>query len=234
LQDDTLHTINGKKTTLRDFLGMKRDDDPTRLVFIQSPSICMYLMSWEEAVEYCKKLTEKERAAGKIPAGWRYSLPSEAQWEYACRAGIETTLYSGEMSIVGSNNAPALDAIAWYGGNSSEGYTGLGTDTKAWPEKQYPGGTAGPRRVGQKKANAWGLHDMIGNVWEWCADWYAADITSSLTNPTGPTSGADRVFRGGSWRDFASSCRAANRGSIVPGSRNYFLGLRPALVPSNQ
>ncbi|MCB1208481.1 MAG: SUMF1/EgtB/PvdO family nonheme iron enzyme [Verrucomicrobiales bacterium] len=234
LQDDTLYTMNGKQTTIRDFYGMKKDSDPMSLVYIESPSICMYLVSWDDAVAYCSRLTEKERAAGRIPAGWSYALPTEAQWEYACRAGTESTIYSGEMSVLGKMNAPALDSIAWYGGNSSEEYTGRGTDTKSWTEKQYPGGTAGPRRVGQKKANPWGLHDMIGNVYEWCADWYASDNTGSLTDPTGPTTGVYRMVRGGSWGSGAANCRAANRLNSEPGNRRNFLGFRPALVPSSK
>jgi formylglycine-generating enzyme required for sulfatase activity len=80
LKDDTLYTINGKQTTLRDFYGMKKDADPMSLVFIQSPSICMYLISWADAEAYCRKLTESERRAGKIPSGWHYyTLPTEAQ-----------------------------------------------------------------------------------------------------------------------------------------------------------
>ncbi|WP_395744771.1 SUMF1/EgtB/PvdO family nonheme iron enzyme [Prosthecobacter sp.] len=233
LQDDTLYDIDGKITTLRDLKGAKRDDDPANQIAIESPSLPIYFVSWDEAVEYCRKLTDKERSAGKIPAGWRYSLPTEAQWEYACRADTETTLYSGGMTIKGKTNAPALDAIAWYGGNSSEGYSGRGWDTKVWPEKQYPGGVAGPRRVGQKKANAWGLHDMIGNLYEWCADWYAADIFSSVADPKGPSSGIVRVIRGGSWDCLAAYCRAAHRCSHEPGDRsNSGLGFRPALVPS--
>ena len=234
LQDDTLYTISGKQTTIRDFKGAKRDDDPNNHIAIESPSIPIYYVSWDDTVEYCRKLTDKERAAGKIPTGWRYALPTEAQWEYACRASTESTLYSGDMNILGKLNAPALDSIAWYGGNSSEGYSGRGWDTKSWAEKQYPGGTAGPRRVGQKKANPWGLHDMIGNVHEWCADWYATDITSSLTDPTGPTSGVRRVVRGGSWGNNAARCRAAVRDNVVPGDRDFSLGFRPALVPSSK
>jgi formylglycine-generating enzyme required for sulfatase activity len=185
-----------------------------------------------EAVQYCERLTETERGAGTLPAGWKYALPTEAQWEYACRAGTGTAIYSGDLRIVGKNNAPALDEIAWYGGNSSDGYSGRGVDTAGWPEKQYPGGMAGARKVGQKRANAWGMHDMLGNVWEWCSDWYQADVTGLRTDPTGATSGVSRVSRGGGWNSFAVLCRAAIRDGGVPGIRGRILGFRPALVPS--
>lgn len=232
LKDDTLYTINGKQTTLRDFYGVKKDVDPMNLVFVQSPSICMYLISWEDAVAYCRKLTESERRAGKIPSGWHYTLPTEAQWEYACRAGTETALYTGDMTITGKYNAAALNDIAWYGGNSSVGYTGRGAITTGWSEKQFPGGDAGPRRVGQKKPNLWGFHDMIGNVYEWCQDsWDGKAGHIGGTDPLG-TSGAGRVRRGGSWGNSAAICRAANRGNEGPGYRSHSLGFRPALVPS--
>lgn len=170
LEDEALYWNDGKRTLLRDLYGAKRTDNPENHFAIKSPHIAMYLVNWHEAEEYCRKLTERERSKGKIPSNWGFSLPTEAQWEHACRAGTETPVYNGDINIVGKNNAPILDGIGWYGGNSSQGYNGPGINTKPWPEKQYPGGDAGPRRVGQKKPNAWGLYDMIGNVREWCKD----------------------------------------------------------------
>jgi hypothetical protein len=154
----------------------------------------MYFVSWEDAVEFCEKLN-RESPAG---AGWKWSLPSEAQWEYACRAGT-TGPYAGE-----------LNKLAWYGDNAD--------------------GTT--HEVGTKAANEWGLHDMHGNVWEWCADWYGETLPGG-TNPSGPAEGVGRVHRGGSWFDYAARCRAAYRYRDVPGYRDYFLGFRPALVPSD-
>jgi formylglycine-generating enzyme required for sulfatase activity len=152
-------------------------------------------VSWEEAVEYCRKLTAKQRAEGILPDGWEWRLPTEAEWEYAARAGTTGARY-GE-----------LDTIAWYGGNS-------GSQT-------HP--------VKQKTANAWGLYDTMGNVWEWCADWSVDYSTGSVTDPKGPSSGSDRVFRGGSWRNGARYARSAVRYGFDPAIRRYFLGFRPAL-----
>ena len=152
-------------------------------------------VSWSEAVEYCRKLTDKQRTEGILPEGWEWRLPTEAEWEYAVRAGTTWARY-GE-----------LDTIAWHGGNS-------GSET---------------HRVSQKAANAWGLYDMMGNVWEWCADWSGDYPTGSVTDPTGPNSGSDRVNRGGSWYNFARNARSARRNGFVPGSRINNLGFRPAL-----
>ena len=152
-------------------------------------------VSWGEAVEYCRKLTAKQRTEGILPEGWEWRLPTEAEWEYAVRAGTTGARY-GE-----------LDTIAWHGGNS-------GSET---------------HRVSQKAANAWGLQDMIGNVWEWCADWSGDYSTGSVTDPTGPNSGSNRVGRGGSWGRGARYARAAFRSGDDPGNRYYSLGFRPAL-----
>jgi len=122
-------------------------------------------------------------------------LPTEAEWEYAARAGTSGIRY-GE-----------LDAIAWYIGNS-------GSRT---------------RPVKQKQPNAWGLYDMMGNVWEWCGDWYGDYPNGAVTDPVGPTSGSYRVCRGGSWFYSARGVRSAKRVRNEPAFRMNFLGFRPAL-----
>jgi len=127
-------------------------------------------------------------------AGGRFHLPTEAQWEYACRAGTPGP-YAGD-----------LDQMAWYERNS--------------------GGKAHP--MGQKQANAWGLHDMHGNVWEWCADWYGTYPSATKTDPQRAASGSIRVLRGGSWFDYAVSCRSAFRNSYFPGLTSFSVGFRPA------
>ena len=127
---------------------------------------------------------------------------AEAEWEYACRAGTTTAVYVD----YGDRNRE-LDAIAWWDWNSGNA----------------------TRNVGKKLPNAWGLHDTIGNVLEWCWDRYDVYPTGSVTDPTGPSSGSSRVFRGGCWRYDAGSVRSAARGRLAPGFRNGFLGFRPAL-----
>jgi formylglycine-generating enzyme required for sulfatase activity len=154
-------------------------------------------VSWDEAMQFCRKLTERERQAGRLPEGYEYTLPTEAQWEYACRAGT-TGDYAGNLA-----------AMAWYSQN-------CGDTTHA---------------VGQKQANAWGLYDMHGNVWEWCRDWYGSYPGGSGADPTGPSSGAARVFRGGSWDVVADYCRSAFRLPSGPGGRSPAMGFRLALAP---
>jgi sulfatase modifying factor 1 len=200
--------------------------NPTELVRDTADDAPMYWVSWEEAVAFCRRLTERELAEGRLPEGYEYRLPTDAEWEYTARAGTTTMTDAGEMEIKGSANAPGLDPIAWDRGNSSEGYTGKATDTSA-PEKQFPGGIAGPRAVATKRPNAWGLYDMRGNMWEWCGDWYSPKLPGgSMHDPTGPTvgiitaaGGPGRVIRAGVgiWQ--------------LPGQRESALGFRVALAP---
>jgi formylglycine-generating enzyme required for sulfatase activity len=153
------------------------------------------MVTWYDAVRYCVELTAKHRSNDIIEKGWEWRLPTEAEWEYAARAGTKGARY-GE-----------LDAIAWHHGNS-------GSQT-------HP--------VKQKKANAWGLYDMMGNVSEWCADWSGDYPTGSVIDPTGPSSGSLRVDRGGSWYGDVGRARSAVRVRGYPGLRYDFLGFRPAL-----
>ena len=163
----------------------------------KDPNRPVELSTWEEAASYCQKLTQMERAAGRITAQQTYRLPTEAEWEYAARAGSTAARYGD------------LDAIAWWRGNS--------------------GGQA--HAVKQKAPNAWGLYDMIGNVAEWCSDWYGEYTTSRANDPLGPATGTLRVSRGGPhWNEpvFANSitglCRAADRAPV----ENARIGIRPA------
>jgi len=234
LRDDTVYNIAGKQQTLREFWGMSRDGDPMNRCGDQKDDVPVYNVSWNEAVEFCRRLTQRERAAGRIPDGYEYRLPTEAEWEYACRAGTTSALPNGcDIRILGENNAPALDKIAWYGGNSSVGFNGRGLDTSGLPEKQYPSGRAWVREIKGRSPNNWKLYDMIGNVWEWCGDWYGDYPYGSVSDPAGATTGAYRVVRGGGWNDCARYCRCARRVGDSPGFRGNGLGFRVALAPSH-
>ncbi len=160
-------------------------------------------------------------------------LPTEAQWEYACRAGSSSAIYpiagtNGHLSILGEHNAPALDPIAWYGGNSGARFElKNGWDSSSWKEKQFPHNRAGTRRVAVKQPNAWGLYDMLGNVWEWCADGKRPYRDEPAIDPDGGLTGVgSRCVRGGSWRYDARYVRCACRGEDPPESRSEILGFR--------
>lgn len=154
-------------------------------------------ISWDMAVEFCATLTQLERAAGRLPSGYTYSLPTEAQWEYAARADT-TGKYPGN-----------LDAIAWYDLNS--------------------GGVTHP--VAQKQPNAWGLYDMIGNVTEWCWDFYAPYPGGAVSDPSGPAIGGHRAIRGANYLGAAGWCRVAQRTHWPGYLKIHSLGFRLALVP---
>ena len=176
--------------------------------------------SWFEAIIFCNKLSALEgldscymttdqedyfgqnhRECDLSKNGFR--LPTEAEWEYACRAGTTTNYYTGD-------NESDLDHAGWYRKNCDH--------------RTHP--------VAQKKPNAWGLYDMHGNVWEWCNDWYYQNYNnSSSNNPTGPESGHDHVLRGGSWPDNAGYCRSANRCMIRPSYKNFGIGFRVVYRP---
>jgi formylglycine-generating enzyme required for sulfatase activity len=147
-------------------------------------------VSWKDAHQFIDKLNEMEQTK-------HYCLPTEAQWEYACRAGSTTQYCFGD-------DEKRLNDYAWYDKNS--------------------GGKTHP--VKQKKPNAWGLYDIHGNVWEWCEDWYGDYPIEPVTDPTGPASGAYRVIRGGSWFFYPRNLRSAFRYFYSPGNRNYHIGFR--------
>ena len=173
-------------------------------------------VSYFDAVEFCEKLTDLERKSGKLKANEEYRLPSEAQWEYACRAGTTTAFSFGDESKLSSH--------AWWGGLDFEAV--LKGEIKAGPgnaaREQYA------HKVGMKKPNTWGLHDMHGNVLEWCSDWYG-DVLSGGVDPAGLEEGLYRVNRGGSWWGIPGFCRSADRNDSIPSDRDYIgLGFRVA------
>ena len=160
-------------------------------------------VTWEDAQAFCEALSRKESAT--------YRLPTEAEWEYACRAGTTSVYYFGD-------DASRLEQYAWYLENAER------------VDEKYA------HRVGQKKPNAFGLYDMHGNVWEWCADWYDSGYyaNSKQSDPSGPSDGSYRVFRGGGWFDVAGYCRSAYRFRGEPAGRSILLGFRVARSPSGR
>ena len=158
-------------------------------------------VSWNDAQAFIDKL--------KAKTGVKFRLPTEAEWEYACRGGQKST---AAYLYAGSNN---LEEVGWYGENSQS--------------KTHP--------VAGKKPNDLGLHDMSGNVWEWCQDWYDENYyevckkQGIVENPTGPANGSYRVLRGGYWSGSAQYCRSADRFRGGPGFRSGYVGFRLLFVP---
>jgi formylglycine-generating enzyme required for sulfatase activity len=188
--------------------------NPSRFV---GPSLPVERVSWFDAVAFCNA---RSVAAGFTPAytisgetvEWNrdadgYRLPTEAEWELACRSGTGTATSNGDLTEEACGFDPVLASIAWYCGN------------------------AGPttHEVATLNPNSAGLHDMHGNVWEWCWDWYVADLGEGLAvDPAGPAGGAQRAIRGGSWYYFARECRSASRGPYWPNSADDTVGFRVA------
>ena len=189
----------------------------------RSPTRPVEGVSWADCQGFVTRLNG-------LLEGLELSLPSEAQWEYACRAGTTGATYAGDLEIVGARNAPRLDGIAWYGGNCGVGYElGEGEDISSWAEKQYALKRGGTHPVGGKAPNRWGLYDMLGNVWEWCQDSCDSQFyeKSPRDDPVAPPgASAARVLRGGSWSSYARYVRAASRCWCDPGNRYDDLGFR--------
>ncbi|MCY2979258.1 MAG: formylglycine-generating enzyme family protein [Planctomycetota bacterium] len=171
--------------------------NPSRFKGAKNP---VETVGWDDAVSFCKKLSAmpEEKAAGR-----EYRLPTEAEWEYACRANSISTYSFGD-------SAESLGESAWYDQNA-----GLTT---------HP--------VGEKKPNRWGLYDMHGNVWERCQDWNADYPSDASTDPKGPDGGSIRVARGGCWSGVAAFCRSAIRAADGQSIRSGQCGIRIALSPS--
>ena len=153
-------------------------------------------VSWNDCQAFILRLNAQEKG--------RYRLPTEAEWEYACRAGTITAFANGGISERFCRLDPCLDAMGWYCGNSGR--------------QTHP--------VARKLANAWGVFDMHGNVCEWCQDWYGVYAAGPQTDPSGPDSGPGRVVRGGSWFSNSQNCRSASRFYRPPNARADFVGFR--------
>ena len=181
------------------------DPDPSAFKGASRPVECV---SWEEAMEFCQRLRQR--------SGWSYSLPSEAQWEYACRAETTTPFAFGETITTD---------LANYDGNSTYG---------SGPKGMYREETS---EVGSHPANAWGLQDMHGNVWEWCLDIWHDSYIRAPSDGTAWGSMSDesswRLLRGGSWGHVPRGCRSAYRGSYRPVGRGSYWGFRVCCLPQD-
>ena len=182
----------------------------------QEPNCPAANINWHNAVAFCEKLTATERASKMLSSDEAYRLPTEAEWEYACRAGTTSYYCFGD-------DHSKLDEYAWWG--AFNGYDNNGSQLPGiGPCKDEPFAHA----VGLKKPSSWGLYDIYGNVWEWCGDWYA-DAYSGGVDPGGPSSGDRRVQRGGSWSNALKACRTHGRRPTAPDQGSSTYGLRVVL-----
>jgi len=167
--------------------------NPTQPQHFAGPQNPVIFVSWTDCQQFLSKIKER------FPAGMRPVVPTEAQWEYACRAGRATAYHYGD-------DPASLGEYAWFTANAA--------------------GVIHP--VGRKKPNDWGLHDMHGNTWQWCADWHGKYPQAEQTDPLGPEKGTERVLRGGSWHSKAEDCRSTSRYWALPDFRYVYPGVRLA------
>lgn len=172
-------------------------------------------ISWKDTQDFLKRLNHQ--VGSQLPAGVQARLPTEAEWVYACRAGTRTKYWFGddesELSKYG-NYADAAETVEI-----------------SWRDLQHNDRFSGTAPVGSYPPNPWGLYDMHGNVWEWCADWYGPYPTNEVVNPAGPRDGHRRVIRGGGWGVTAEDCRSANRYRFKPEVNGANIGLRIVVAP---
>jgi formylglycine-generating enzyme len=192
----------------QDWYGNPISPDPNRPV---------EQVSWTDAASYCGQLTQQEQAAGRLPEGWVYRLPTESEWEYACRAGTTSAFNFGNAIHGGMANF-----YDYWEYDATTGDSYVASPTVPW----LPRTTT----VGSYPATTWGLYDMHGNVSEWCGDWYDAYPEGTVNDPQGPASGTYRVFRGGGWLSLGRYCRSAQRNYYYPSYSDYSIGFRVVMA----
>lgn len=193
-------------TTIRE-QALKRSPKLSQSLWGESPFHPMYYVSYDEAIEFCRRLTDQERRDGRLPDGWEYRLPTEARWEYACRAGTATATAFGD-----SLSSKQANFNGEYPYNGAEKGVFLGQTEE----------------IGRYPANPWGIHDMHGNVWEWCER--EPSLISPPESPFLPKraerAAPRRSVRGGGWNGYGRGCRSASRSQAAPGYRDRDLGFR--------
>ena len=168
----------------------------------KDPQMPVHKVNWEDAMEFCETLTDRENSMNRMPDKWGFNLPTEAQWEYACRADTTTVFNFG-------NGAEELPQYGWFSDNSD----------------------GSPKTIGTKKPNPWGIHDLQGNVGEWCFDWYGkAYPDDGSVDPITKKGSAFKIFRGGTYTDISDRCRAAYRNRATPDTSNSWIGFRVVLM----
>ncbi|MBQ2591654.1 MAG: formylglycine-generating enzyme family protein [Candidatus Riflebacteria bacterium] len=195
--------IGKYEVTQKQYLAIM-GNNPSKFIGDNNP---VERVTYDDAKSFCEKLNQKY--SNILPKGYKFDLPTEAQWEYACRAGTNTALNNSKDLTRKYKFCPNLEEVAWYFENSR--------------------GTV--HEVGQLKQNAWGIYDMHGNVSEWCNDWYGTYPENNTTDPKGPNFGTYKVLRGGTWAGNSGACRSAFRGHKKPMSSNRMTGFRVAIVP---
>ena len=171
--------------------------------FVKGENLPVNRVTWYMTRKFCEKLTEEESRADRIPKNWKFRLPTEAQWEYACRATTKTAYHFGD-------EVEELAKYGWYNANS----------------------TGAVKPVGLKKPNEWGLYDMHGNVGEWCFDWFGKTYPPDRSvDPVTAKASEFKVFRGGTYADLPERCRSAHRHKTTPATANPWIGFRVVLVP---
>ena len=197
---------------------MGRNDSKASTMAARTEHLPVDSVTWDDANEFCKKLTEKEKKQVWARKGWEYRLPTEAEWEYACRAGTDTPFAFGNSVQWGEQAMfrPIEDDPQGLGGDPL---------SSRWPKFG--------QEAGKSKPNEFGLHDMHGNVAEWCSDYYRSEAYKDgvRDNPTGPADGSNRVVRGGSFRDPAGLTRSAARAGVRPDKRETYIGFRVVYAP---